>query len=130
MLTGLIEYETPKVVTVHNLSIGETSAFIMRLQIRDNTYFSTYKGRMDLIVSIIWGVGEGVDDNNNYMTKLMSSTIRFTTAMSATVCSSVRWFVSALVCTGISRVQHCGVQHHNKGQEPRDHLSLVMRHKT
>ena len=25
MLSSLIEYETPKVVTVHNISIGETS---------------------------------------------------------------------------------------------------------
>ena len=34
MLTTLIEYETPKVVTVHNLSIGETSVVtVMGLQI-------------------------------------------------------------------------------------------------
>ena len=63
-------------------------------------------------------------------TRYLMSFSRSTPALLATICSSVRWFVSALVCTGISRVQHCGVQHHNKGQKPRDLLSLVIRQKT
>ena len=51
----------------------------------------------------------------------MSSTLRFTTALSATVCSSVRWSLPALVRPGIPGVQLGGVEHHNKGKPGMKH---------
>ena len=55
MLTTLIEYETPKVVTVHNLSIGETSSvviIIMRLRILHILVFTRGKGVNQISVII------------------------------------------------------------------------------
>ena len=59
-------------------------------------------------------------------TRYLMSFSRSTPALLATICSSVRGSVPAVVRSGISRVQHCRVQHHYKGpQTPELTLNLT-----